>query len=85
MQLEIASKRVHASFKTFFAVVYHTKRQLFLPSQVLSQVMGCISDGILIHNSSELSCHASGFAPWSLHSFRVRSLHGQRLRSGPTE
>ncbi|KAM9109657.1 usherin isoform 1-T1 [Megaptera novaeangliae] len=40
-------------------------------------------DGILIHNSSELSCHASGFAPWSLHSFRVQACTAKGCALGP--
>ncbi|XP_060145902.1 usherin [Globicephala melas] len=44
---------------------------------------GLYLDGILIHNSSELSCHASGFAPWSLHSFRVQACTAKGCALGP--
>ncbi|XP_058895005.1 usherin [Kogia breviceps] len=44
---------------------------------------GLYLDGILIHNSSELSCHASGFAPWSLHSFRVQACTVKGCALGP--
>ncbi|XP_041578632.1 usherin [Vulpes lagopus] len=44
---------------------------------------GLYLDGILIHNSSELSCHAYGFAPWSLHSFRVRACTAKGCALGP--
>ncbi|KAI5940642.1 Usherin [Manis javanica] len=44
---------------------------------------GLYLDGILIHNSSELSCHASGLAPWSLHSFRVQACTAKGCALGP--
>ncbi|XP_004439711.1 PREDICTED: usherin [Ceratotherium simum simum] len=44
---------------------------------------GLYLDGILIHNSSELSCHAYGFAPWSLHSFRVQACTAKGCALGP--
>uniref|UniRef100_A0A673TE79 Usherin n=1 Tax=Suricata suricatta TaxID=37032 RepID=A0A673TE79_SURSU len=44
---------------------------------------GLYLDGILIHNSSELSCHAHGFAPWSLHSFRVQACTAKGCALGP--
>ncbi|XP_069911419.1 usherin isoform X2 [Oryctolagus cuniculus] len=44
---------------------------------------GLYLDGVLIHNSSELSCHAYGFAPWSLHSFRVQACTAKGCALGP--
>ncbi|XP_058131204.1 usherin [Dasypus novemcinctus] len=44
---------------------------------------GLYLDDILIHNSSELSCHAYGFAPWSLHSFRVQACTAKGCAMGP--
>ncbi|XP_077013931.1 usherin [Tamandua tetradactyla] len=44
---------------------------------------GLYLDGILIHNSSQLSCHAYGFAPWSLHSFRVQACTAKGCAMGP--
>uniref|UniRef100_A0A8C9BFN6 Usherin n=1 Tax=Phocoena sinus TaxID=42100 RepID=A0A8C9BFN6_PHOSS len=44
---------------------------------------GLYLDGMLIHNSSELGCHASGFAPWSLHSFRVQACTAKGCALGP--
>ncbi|KAM5238832.1 usherin [Ctenodactylus gundi] len=40
-------------------------------------------DGILIHNSSELSCRASGLAPGSVHSFRVQACTDKGCGLGP--
>lgn len=44
---------------------------------------GLYLDGVLIHNSSELSCRAYGFAPWSLHSFRVQACTAKGCALGP--
>nr|XP_031294235.1 usherin [Camelus dromedarius]XP_031294237.1 usherin [Camelus dromedarius] len=44
---------------------------------------GLYLDGVLIHNSSELSCQAYGFAPWSLHSFRVQACTAKGCALGP--
>ncbi|XP_004700202.1 usherin [Echinops telfairi] len=44
---------------------------------------GLYLDGVLIHNSSELSCHAHGFAPGSLHSFRVQACTAKGCTMGP--
>ncbi|XP_002760562.4 usherin [Callithrix jacchus] len=44
---------------------------------------GLYLDGVLIHNSSELSCPAYGFAPWSLHSFRVQACTAKGCALGP--
>ncbi|KAM9212500.1 usherin [Dugong dugon] len=44
---------------------------------------GLYLDGVLIHNSSELSCHAHGFAPWSLHSFQVQACTAKGCVMGP--
>uniref|UniRef100_A0A8D0R6P0 Usherin n=1 Tax=Sus scrofa TaxID=9823 RepID=A0A8D0R6P0_PIG len=44
---------------------------------------GLYLDGILIQNSSELSCHAYGFAPWSFHSFRVQACTARGCTLGP--
>ncbi|XP_003419924.2 usherin [Loxodonta africana] len=44
---------------------------------------GLYLDGVLIHNSSELRCHAHGFAPWSLHSFRLQACTAKGCAMGP--
>ncbi|XP_045715406.1 usherin [Phyllostomus hastatus] len=44
---------------------------------------GLYLDGVLIHNSSELSCHVHGFEPWSLHSFRVQACTAEGCALGP--
>ncbi|XP_053463887.1 usherin [Nycticebus coucang] len=44
---------------------------------------GLYLDGILLHNSSELSCFTYGFAPWSLHSFRVQACTAKGCALGP--
>ncbi|KAG3258086.1 usherin, transcript variant X1 [Ictidomys tridecemlineatus] len=44
---------------------------------------GLYLDDILIHNSSEPSCHAYGFAPGSLHSFRVKACTAKGCALGP--
>ncbi|XP_040841245.1 usherin [Ochotona curzoniae] len=44
---------------------------------------GLYLDGVLIHNSSALSCQTSGFAPWSLHSFRVQACTAKGCALGP--
>nr|XP_019599683.1 PREDICTED: usherin isoform X2 [Rhinolophus sinicus] len=44
---------------------------------------GLYLDGVLIHNSSELRCHAYGFAPWSFHSFRVQACTARGCALGP--
>ncbi|KAM5206303.1 usherin isoform 2-T2 [Hipposideros larvatus] len=44
---------------------------------------GLYLDGVLIHNSSELRCHAYGFAPWSLHSFRLQACTARGCALGP--
>ncbi|XP_054432559.1 LOW QUALITY PROTEIN: usherin [Pteronotus mesoamericanus] len=44
---------------------------------------GLYLDGVLIQNSSELSCHVRGFAPWSLHSFRVQACTARGCAWGP--
>ncbi|XP_032771366.1 usherin [Rattus rattus] len=40
-------------------------------------------DGTLIHNSSELSCHAYGFDPGSLHTFQVQACTAKGCALGP--
>ncbi|ELK32172.1 Usherin [Myotis davidii] len=52
------------------------------PNGVITRY-GLYLDGLLIHNSSELSCHAYGFAPWSLHSFRVQACTARGCALGP--
>ncbi|KAM5300669.1 usherin [Glossophaga mutica] len=44
---------------------------------------GLYLDGVLIHNSSELSCHVHGFSPWSLHSFQVQACTAKGCALGP--
>ncbi|KAM8817678.1 usherin isoform 1-T1 [Rhynchonycteris naso] len=44
---------------------------------------GLYLDGVLVHNSSELGCHMDGFAPWSLHSFRVQACTARGCALGP--
>ncbi|XP_016076620.1 PREDICTED: usherin [Miniopterus natalensis] len=44
---------------------------------------GLYLDGVLIHNSSDLSCYAHGLAPWSLHSFRVQACTATGCALGP--
>ncbi|NWT27965.1 USH2A protein, partial [Cardinalis cardinalis] len=44
---------------------------------------GLYMDGVLLQNSSELSCYAYGLAPWSLHSFRVQACTGKGCALGP--
>ncbi|XP_003474286.2 usherin isoform X2 [Cavia porcellus] len=45
---------------------------------------GLYLDGVLIHSSSERSCHADGLAPGSLHSFRVQACTAKGCALGPT-
>ncbi|XP_059533348.1 usherin [Myotis daubentonii] len=52
------------------------------PNGVITRY-GLYLDGLLIHNSSELSCHAYGFAAWSLHSFRVQACTARGCALGP--
>ncbi|KAF1619990.1 Usherin, partial [Eudyptes chrysolophus] len=40
-------------------------------------------DGVLMQNSSQLSCYAHGLAPWSLHSFRVQACTAKGCALGP--
>ncbi|XP_052593935.1 usherin [Peromyscus californicus insignis] len=40
-------------------------------------------DNALIHNSSELSCHAYGFDPGSLHTFQVQACTAKGCAMGP--
>ncbi|XP_065600248.1 usherin [Cyrtonyx montezumae] len=44
---------------------------------------GLYMDGVLIQNSSQLSCYAYGLAPWSLHSFRVQACTAKGCALGP--
>ncbi|XP_013375386.1 PREDICTED: usherin isoform X1 [Chinchilla lanigera] len=44
---------------------------------------GLYLDGVLIHNSSELSCYAYGLAPGSLHSFRLQACTAKGCALGP--
>ncbi|XP_055465169.1 usherin [Psammomys obesus] len=44
---------------------------------------GLYLDDALIHNSSELSCHAYGFDPGSLHTFRVQACTAKGCALGP--
>ncbi|NXS86302.1 USH2A protein, partial [Erpornis zantholeuca] len=44
---------------------------------------GLYMDGILLQNSSQLSCYAYGLAPWSLHSFRVQACTAKGCALGP--
>ncbi|EGV92554.1 Usherin [Cricetulus griseus] len=44
---------------------------------------GLYLDDTLIHNSSELSCHACGFDPGSLHTFRVQACTAKGCALGP--
>ncbi|XP_055581897.1 usherin [Falco cherrug] len=44
---------------------------------------GLYMDGILMQNSSQLSCYAYGLAPWSLHSFRVQACTAKGCALGP--
>ncbi|KAM4814939.1 usherin-like, partial [Thomomys bottae] len=44
---------------------------------------GLYLDGVLIHNSSDLNCHANGFAPGSLHSFQVLACTARGCALGP--
>jgi len=40
-------------------------------------------DGVLMQNSSQLSCYAYGLTPWSLHSFRVQACTAKGCALGP--
>ncbi|NWI84506.1 USH2A protein, partial [Pitta sordida] len=44
---------------------------------------GLYMDGILLQNSSQQSCYASGLTPWSLHSFRVQACTAKGCALGP--
>ncbi|NWI50331.1 USH2A protein, partial [Calyptomena viridis] len=44
---------------------------------------GLYMDGVLLQNSSQLSCYAYGLAPWSLHSFRVQACTAKGCALGP--
>ncbi|XP_074120778.1 usherin [Sminthopsis crassicaudata] len=44
---------------------------------------GLYIDGVLMQNSSHLSYYAQGFAPWSLHSFRVQACTAKGCALGP--
>uniref|UniRef100_A0A8C6NEI0 Usherin n=1 Tax=Melopsittacus undulatus TaxID=13146 RepID=A0A8C6NEI0_MELUD len=44
---------------------------------------GLYMDGVLMQNSSQLSCYVHGLAPWSLHSFRVQACTGKGCAWGP--
>ncbi|XP_010127512.1 PREDICTED: usherin-like, partial [Chlamydotis macqueenii] len=44
---------------------------------------GLYMDGVLMQNSSQLSCYAYGLAPWSLHSFRVQACTAKGCALGP--
>ncbi|KAM6217822.1 usherin isoform 2-T2 [Rhynchocyon petersi] len=44
---------------------------------------GLYLDGVLIQNSSALTCHSHGFAPWSLHSFQVQACTAKGCTLGP--
>ncbi|NXH03082.1 USH2A protein, partial [Loxia leucoptera] len=44
---------------------------------------GLYMDGVLLQNSSHLSCYAYGLAPWSLHSFRVQACTAKGCALGP--
>ncbi|NXG24709.1 USH2A protein, partial [Grallaria varia] len=44
---------------------------------------GLYMDGVLLQNSSRLSCYAYGLAPWSLHSFRVQACTAKGCALGP--
>ncbi|XP_009956711.1 PREDICTED: usherin-like, partial [Leptosomus discolor] len=44
---------------------------------------GLYMDGVLMQNSSQLSCYTYGLAPWSLHSFRVQACTAKGCALGP--
>ncbi|NXL36266.1 USH2A protein, partial [Glaucidium brasilianum] len=44
---------------------------------------GLYMDGVLMQNSSQLSCYAYGLPPWSLHSFRVQACTAKGCAFGP--
>ncbi|XP_048212729.1 usherin [Perognathus longimembris pacificus] len=52
------------------------------PNGVITRY-GLYLDGVLIHNSSELSCHADGLAPGSFHSFQVLACTARGCALGP--
>ncbi|KAI1240568.1 hypothetical protein IHE44_0008996 [Lamprotornis superbus] len=73
---------------TKWNVIYNST-ELFLDFTILQLFPGIIisyglyMDGVLLQNSSQLSCYAYGLAPWSLHSFRVQACTAKGCALGP--